>query len=375
MAENTKMLESAKKFVLEKTAQNDKKIGDLFPHATEDGVFDRKEGCGWTGGFYTGLNYLCYEMSKDEFYLKAARAPLFRLKKALDEKGIRLGHDIGMLFSPSYYADYRITGDEESKKVTVEAGETLLRRFKSVGGYIQAWDRWGDDEFSRENLTRMIIDCMYNLPLLFRCYELTGEKKFYDAAYTHAKTAQKYLVRDDFTTPHTFVFNEDGTPRYERTHQGAADDSCWARGQGWAITGFAMAHRFTGDESFVETSKKCAEVFLKLTEEDLIPKWDLIYKGNDDEPLDTSAAGIIGNGFMELYDITKDETYKDTAYRILENLYEKYSSENDAEYEGLIKEATGHKPAGRNIRCSLIYGDYYFVELLSRFMGTSKGYW
>ena len=78
---------------------------------------------------------------------------------------------------------------------------------------------------------------------------------------------------------------------------------------------------------------------------------------------------------MELYDITKDETYKDTAYRILENLYEKYSSENDAEYEGLIKEATGHKPAGRNIRCSLIYGDYYFVELLSRFMGTSKGYW
>lgn len=369
------MLNEIKQFVLDKTAVNDKKIGDLFPHATENGIYDRKESCGWTGGFYTGLNYLCYEMSGDEFYLKAARAPLFRLKNALDEKGTKLGHDIGMLFSPSYYADYKITGDEESKKVTIEAGEMLLKRFKTNGGYIQAWDQWGENEFGVENRTRMIIDCMYNLPLLFRCYEITGDKKFYDAAYTHAKTARKYLVRSDYTTPHTFVFNEDGTPRYERTHQGAAHDSCWARGQGWAITGFAMAYRFTGDESFLEGSKGCAEVFLKLTEEDLIPKWDLIYKGNDSEPLDTSAAGIIGNGFMELYDITKDEFYKDTAYKILTSLYEKYSSKDDAAYEGLIKEATGHKPAGRNIRCSLIYGDYYFAELLSRFMGTSKGYW
>lgn len=48
------MLNEMKQFVLDKTAENDKKIGDLFPHATENGVYDRIEGCGWTGGFYTG---------------------------------------------------------------------------------------------------------------------------------------------------------------------------------------------------------------------------------------------------------------------------------------------------------------------------------
>lgn len=369
------MLNEMKQFVLDKTAENDKKIGDLFPHATENGVYDRIEGCGWTGGFYTGLNYLCYEMSKDDFYLKAAQAPLPRLEKALEEKGTKLGHDIGMLFSPASYADYKLTGSEASKALTLQAGETLLKRFKTNGGYIQAWDQWGESEFGIENLTRMIIDCMYNLPLLFRCYELSGDKKFYDAAYQHAKTAQKYLVREDYTTPHTFVFNEDGTPRYERTHQGAADDSCWARGQGWAITGFAMAYRFTKDESFLETSKNCVKTFLKMTEPDLIPKWDMIYQGNESEPRDTSAAGIIANGLMELYDATGDETYKETAYKMLLTLYTDYSSKDDAAYEGLIKEATGHKPAGKNINVSLIYGDYYFVELLSRFMGTSKGYW
>lgn len=369
------MFENMKDFVLRKVKENDERAGDLFLKSTEDGIYVKTESCGWTGGFFNGLNYLCYEMSGDKYYLNAAQKPLFRLKKALDELGTKLGHDIGMLFSPAYYADYILTDNEESKKITVEAGEVLIKRFKPNGGYIQAWDQWGESEYGIENLTRMIIDCLYNLPLLFRCYELTGDKKFYDVAYTHAKTAQKYLVRDNFTTPHTFVFNEDGTPRYERTHQGAADDSCWARGQGWAITGFAMAYRFTKDESFIETSKNCAKKFLELTEDDLIPRWDLIYQNNADEPRDTSAAGIIANGFMEIYDATGDEEYKELAKKILVTLFEKYSSKDDDTYEGLIKEATGHKPAGREITCSLIYGDYYFVELLSRFMGTSKGYW
>ncbi len=160
-----------------------------------------------------------------------------------------------MLFSPASYADYKLTGSEAPKALTLQAGETLLKRFKTNGGYIQAWDQWGESEFGIENLTRMIIDCMYNLPLLFRCYELSGDKKFYDAAYQHAKQRRNTLCVRIYTTPHTFVFNEDGTPRYERTHQGAADDSCWARGQGWAITGFAMAYRFTKDESFWKRQK------------------------------------------------------------------------------------------------------------------------
>lgn len=75
-----------------------------------------------------------------------------------------------MLFSPASYADYKLTGSEASKALTLQAGETLLKRFKTNGGYIQAWDQWGESEFGIENLTRMIIDCMYNpaavVPLL-----------------------------------------------------------------------------------------------------------------------------------------------------------------------------------------------------------------
>lgn len=374
------MLTQVKEFILEKTQKNNPRFGDLFPHCTKDGVYELLEHCSWIGGFYTGLNYLCYEMSGDEKYLQAAHKPMPRLKNELDVKGTKLGHDIGFLFSLSFYADYLLTGNEESKKVVIQAGDTLLKRFKPVGGYIQAWDvNLGVLEehaaFFAENDTRMIIDCMYNLPLLFRCSELTGDQKYYDAAYTHAKTSQKYLVRSDYTTAHTFVFNEDGTPRYQRTWQGFADDSCWARGQAWAVTGFAMAYKFTGDESFLDTSIGCAKTFLERVEEDLIPKWDLVFKNDPSQPTDTSAAGIAACGLMDLYGFTKDEYYKETAQKMLASLYNNYSSKDQPENEGLINGATGHKPLNVDVNCSLIYGDYYFAELTARLLGSTKTYW
>ncbi len=367
-------LEEIKAFVLRKQREASDRIGDLFPHINPSyEKYELSESVGWTGGFYTGVNYLCYEMSRDPYFLKAAQLPLAKMEKQLDEKGTKLGHDIGFLYSLSHYADYVITGNEDSKAVAIKAAETLIKRFKTNGNYIQAWDIWGPAYACNE--TRMIIDCMYNLPLLFRAYELTDDKKFYDIALAHAQTARKYLIRKDYTTPHTFVFNEEGTAGVEKTHQGAADDSCWARGQGWAVTGFAMAYRFTGNAEFLDVAKNCARVFFEKTEEDLIPKWDLIFQGQADVALDTSAAGIVGNGLMEIYDATGDTFYKETAYKMLVNLYTKYSTKDDPNCEGLIKDATSHHPAGKGIRSCLIYGDYYFAELLSRFLGTSKGYW
>lgn len=374
------MMDEIKNFILTKTEKNDQRFRDLFPHRTQNGIYNLLEHCSWIGGFYPGLNYMCYEMSKDKKFIELARVPMQRLKNDLDTRGASLGHDIGFLFSLSSYADYLLTGNEEAKQTTIQAGDTLMQRFKPNGGYIQAWDvHLGELEehadFFAENGTRMIIDCMYNLPLLFRCSELTGDKKYYDAAYTHAKTAQKYLVRDDYTTAHTFVFNEDGTPRYQRTWQGYADDSCWSRGQAWAVTGFAMAYKFTKDESFLETSKNCAKVFIDRLEDDMVPKWDLIFQHQKDVPTDTSAAGIAACGLMDLFDVTGDEYYKDTATKMLLSLYENYSSKDQPDNEGLINGATGHKPLEVDVNCSLIYGDYYFAELLARLTGCTKTFW
>ncbi len=361
-------LNKIKDFVITKQLANCEAIGPVFLHASDkSGTYSEVAARVWTSGFYPGLNYLCYEMSGNTDFKEVNDILLTKLPEPTNPS---LGHDIGMIFSPSAYASYTLFRDSEAKALTIAAGEALMARFNSDGEYIKAWD-WGGEI----NDYRMIIDTMYNVPLLFRCYELTQNIEFYNVALKHSKTAMKYLVRDDYTTAHTYLFNPDGTPKGEMTHQGYSDDSCWARGQGWAISGFAMAYRFTNDESFLETAIGCAAKYIELAEENLIPKWDLIFKGDDTQPVDTSAAAIAANGFMEIYDATGIQLYKDYAYLILSELYENYSSKDMPAYQGLIREAVGNMPQNTNISVSLIYGDYYFVELLSRLLGTSKGYW
>ena len=40
--------------------------------------------------------------------------------------------------------------------------------------------------------------------------------------------------------------------------QGYRQGSSWSRGQSWAVYGFALSYRHTGDESFLNTAKQCA---------------------------------------------------------------------------------------------------------------------
>ena len=102
----------------------------------------------------------------------------------------------------------------------------------------------------------MIIDCLMNLPLLYFAAKMTGKQEYYEAAYNHAKQTQKYIVRENHTTFHTYYFDtETGEALYGKTQQGYSDDSCWARGQASGIYGFTLSYLYTGDSSFLETAK------------------------------------------------------------------------------------------------------------------------
>ncbi len=72
----------------------------------------------------------------------------------------------------------------------------------------------------------MIIDTMMNLALLFWASDQTDDPGYYQAAFDHAETSRRYLLRPDGSTYHTFFFDQDGgQPIGPRMHQGYADDS------------------------------------------------------------------------------------------------------------------------------------------------------
>lgn len=373
-------LDAAKSFILEKTRKNAETFGDKLPTGTKDGKYLFAENGGWVGGFWTGLNFLCYELSGDDFYLEAARASRHRFADRVYKNPGTLDHDIGFLYILSCVADYKLTGSEEAKKIALDATEELVKRFHEVGQYIQAWNVWKPgDAFSEENRGRIIIDCMYNLPILFWATEITGDEKYKKIAIAHADTCAKYIVREDFTTFHSYVFDpETGAPKYGRTVQGYADNSCWSRGQSWAIGGYTYAYAYTGDKKYLEIAKKVTKVFLDLLESDNVPMWDFSVPDKSVEERDTSAGAITAASILELSKYVSEEErayYVDMAQKILESLFENYSSKDKPEEEGLLLHAVGHKPGKSQIDVSLIYGDYYFAEAVARLLGKKVRYW
>ncbi len=365
-----RMLDDIKKMVVAKTAANGERFGDKFPEATSGSAYKLALNPNWVAGFYTRLNYICYDMSGNPAFITYATRNFPAIKAVFYRIGTNNAFhaDIGVVFMLSFYEDYLRTGSEDSKKMIIEGADAMLERFKSPG-YLQAFNVGGKNSvFAQENAYRMIIDNLSTIPILYTATELTGDIKYLETAETFIRLLQTYNVREDYTTAQTFVFNPDGTPNGPRVYQGYSDGSCWSRGQGWAIEGMAQAYRATDNVSYLNYTKNFADTYLKMLDDDFIPRWDLSLQNNEGEPKDTSSSGLAGCGMLYLYEATGDPFYKDMAYKILTVLYEKYSTKDDTRHEGLITNGVGNKPSKQNVGVSLIYGDYYFAELAKRFI-------
>ncbi len=116
------------------------------------------------------------------------------------------------------------------------------------------------------------------------CFPNDGDESYKQAAYAHAKQTQKYIVRDNATTYHTYYFDvETGAAIGGNTQQGYADDSCWARGQAWGIYGFTLSYLYTGDTSFLKTAQDLADYFIAELPADKVSYWDLVFNDGSQE--------------------------------------------------------------------------------------------
>ncbi len=340
--------------------------------ASVDGIYPSRPNNEWTNGFWSGMLWLAYEFTGNEKYKEEA---LWQVDDFLEriEKKIEVDHhDMGFLYSPSCVAAYKIFGNEKAKKAALMAAEQLISRFQEKGQFIQAWG-----ELGKKESYRLIIDCMLNIPLLFWAHEVTGDKKYHRIAMAHLKTTMKVILRDDYTTYHTFYFDpENGEPLYGVTHQGYSNDSIWTRGQAWGVYGLAIAYRYTHDENLIDKFSKVTKVFLDRLPEDNIPAWDLIFTDTQTQK-DTSAAVIVACGILEmarLCSIPKEFTEK--ADDMLCALTKTCLTEDIEGSNGILKHAVYSMPHGNGVDECNIWGDYYFMEALMRLKNENwNSYW
>lgn len=363
--------------VVAQTRRNMDYIKNRFPYpSAKDGRYEVIDNIEWTDGFWTGLVWLCYEYTGDEVFRQQAERNVESFLNRV-EKRIELDHhDLGFLYSLSCVAGYKLTGSEHAKRAGILAVDKLMERFRETGGFIQAWGELGAKEHYR-----LIIDCLLNIPLLYWATEVTGDKRYGEAARRHYVTACNNVIRDDASAFHTFYFDpETGEPVRGVTRQGFSDDSAWARGQAWGMYGIPLNYRYTRDESAFNLFAGMTNYFLNRLPEDDVCYWDLIFGDGSRQSRDSSAAAVAVCGIheMEKYLPETDpdkETYKYAMHRILRSLMEHYTNPDMKEGSPILLHGVYSWHSGKGVDEGNIWGDYYYMEALMRFYKDWNLYW
>lgn len=348
-----------------------------YPRSFENDSLITSDSGWWCSGFYPGtLLYLDEAVGKPELK-KEATSFLDDLER---EQTNTDTHDLGFMMFCSFGNANRLEPNKDYKSILMNSAKSLITRYNDTVQAIRSWNSepWND---AGEGDLVVIIDNMMNLELLFWATEHSKDSTYYDIAVNHAETTLKNHFREDNSSYHQLIYDEQtGNVKAKITRQGFADSSAWARGQAWGLYGYTVMYRETKDEKYLNQSEKIADFILNHPNlpEDKIPYWDFNAPDIPNAKRDSSAAAIIASALLELGSYVEGEkadVYQKNAETILTNLLSpEYFATNKKNGGFLLKHGVGHSPANSEVDVPLTYGDYYLIEAMMRYkkLNTSK---
>lgn len=239
--------------------------------------------------------WLLYQDTKEEKYVDIARILEKKMEKCF-ETYYGHHHDVGFMFQPTAVADYRLTGNPESRRIAMHAANLLAGRFNPMGKFICAWNEMEDSDTRRW----AIIDCMLNISLLYWASEESEDPRSRQVAMIHADTVMGNFVRPDGSVCHIVEFDPETGDRIKSYGgQGYQEGLSWNRGQGWALYGFVNSYTHTGKTEYLNTAKRVAHYCIaNLPENGIVP----VDFRQPLEPAweDYCGACIIAGGLLEL---------------------------------------------------------------------------
>lgn len=353
-------------------------VAGRYPLRPAVGDFAEGANRGWTTSFVPGQHWLGYELTGEDLFRSAGLAHAASFADRVFGKQDLDTHDLGFLYTLASVAPWRVLGDQDARSAALEAADRLMDRFLEPAGIVQAWGDLTDPA----QRGRTIIDSLMNMPLLAWAGEQTGDPRYLAAVRRHTAQLAAHMMRADDTTFHTFYWDpETGEPLRGATAQGAADDSCWARGQAWGIYGFALNHQLTGNPDLLDASQRCADRFLRHLPADGVPFWDLIYGDGDDQPRDSSSAAIAACGLQELARIEPDPeraaAYQRAGEQLLADLIVGYTpAAEGVDSDALLLHSVYDMPTRNGVDEGCLWGDYFYLEALMRYTNPDwRRYW
>ena len=332
----------------------------------KDGKLMTSKSNWWTSGFFPGVLWYLYEAEGDDSLKMYAENFTRRVEK---EQFTTDNHDVGFMLYCSFGNGLRLTGNEEYAKVLLQGARSLSTRFRPQVGCIRSWD-WNRQVWQYP----VIIDNMMNLELLSWASKYSGDPKFAEIARSHADVTMKHHFRPDHSSYHVVSYDTiTGQPEKKNTCQGYAHESSWARGQAWALYGYTMMDRETGDRKYLDHAGNVARFIMDHPRlpEDKIPYWDFDAPDIPDAPRDASAGAIMASALIELSLCTEGDFSKrclsvaETQLKTLSS--PEYLAEPGTNCHFILKHSVGNYPGKSEVDVPLTYADYYYVEALVRY--------
>jgi unsaturated chondroitin disaccharide hydrolase len=272
-------------------------------------------------------------------------------------------HDIGFVLDPSWGRWYDVEPSARVRDVLTQGGRTMAARMQQAGGYLSTWVDPGST----------FIDVMMNVGVIFRAADLAGDDALRQVALRHCRTSRRFLMRGDGSTVHEGWFDlSTGEFLRASTHQGWRSDSSWARGQAWAIYGFATAYRYTRDTALLDAANRAADYYIEHTPDHGVPPNDWV-DPQPSLPWEASAAACGAAGMLHLAQVHEELAgdpatalrYRQYGLTILSTLRStEFLAVDTPGWQAIVRHATYHNDTKLAIDESVMWGDYYFVEAL-----------
>ncbi|HEL2058422.1 TPA: glycoside hydrolase family 88 protein [Streptococcus suis] len=370
-------LEDALTQAVDQVRLNCERFDGGFPSSyTNDYLYSPHQELKWTNGFWPGMIWLAYDVTKDDYFKVKGQEYSKLMREYLDQHPVAPSHHFGLLYQLSCVADYRSTGSLEARKTALLAAQALADRYQEKGQFIQALGEAGDAaEY------RLMIEGLMNLQLLFFAYKETGEQIYLKIARQHFRTSVNTVIRSDSSTFRSFYFDpEAGHPLHGMTRRGFSDDSSWARGQAWAIYGTSLTYGGLKDPLCIDLFKGVTDYFLNELPEDHVSYWDLLFGDGDDQAKDSSATVIAICGIHEMLkflpEVDEDkETYRYAMHDMLRSILINYRNSQPVAGEPLLLQGVYSWQESKGVNQGTIFGDYFYLEALVRFTKDWQSFW
>lgn len=370
---------AAVSLLVERTDTSLRKIENGFPYFADHdtGEWTVTDDGNWCGGHWIGMLWLAHEQTGEDRYAEAAERYTARMLDSIPTENMFYG----MNANYAGFRAYDITNLPRHRSIGIKGADKTVEYFHEGAQQVPLGTlsieapasnfRGPDGEDGPSGARLGAVDAIYTaLPVLWRAYRETGTERYRNIAISHADRHLDWYIRSDGSTWHHTEFDPDTGELIRQYNELAyADDTCWARGQGWCIAGLARAYQETEAGRYFKALRRVVDYYVANTPVDLVPYWDFEHPDAPNVERDTSAAALAAYGLSRLPETQKTERLVDVGERILRSLVNEYLTplaDDDGRPPGIVRESCYNGPANYAHRHEHVWTDYYVFYSLAR---------